>query len=121
MVQNSLKAAELLHIEGIEAEVVNMRFIKPIDEAMLKSLSKRIKIFMTIEDNVIHGGFGSGVLETFSKLDINDAHVKVHGLPDEFIEHGTPAELHRLVRIDAAGIAETAKNFLENIKHKSMV
>jgi 1-deoxy-D-xylulose-5-phosphate synthase len=113
MVHNAMEAAELLHQEDIEAEVVNMRFVKPLDEDLLKSLSQRIKTFITIEENVIHGGFGSGVLEALSHLDISNVSVKIHGLPDEFIEHGSTAELHRMVKLDAAGIAEVTREYLD--------
>jgi 1-deoxy-D-xylulose-5-phosphate synthase len=112
MVQNSLSAAELLEKEGINAEVVNMRFIKPLDEELLRSLAQRINVFITIEDNVVHGGFGSGVLEAFSRIGVTNISVRLHGLPDDFIEHGSLAELHRLVKLDAAGIAEIAKEQL---------
>jgi 1-deoxy-D-xylulose-5-phosphate synthase len=117
MVPNALSAAELLHEEGIDAEVVNMRFIKPLDEKLLQALAQRINIFMTIEDNVIHGGFGSGVLEAFSHLGISNVAVKIHGLPNEFIEHGSPVELHRMVKLDAAGIAEIAKKHLNTVRN----
>ena len=113
MVPNALKAADLLSSEGIEAEVVNMRFAKPIDEELLKSLAQRINTFITIEDNVIHGGFGAGVLESLSHCGISNVSVKVHGLPDEFIEQGSPAELNRIVKLDADGIAEVAKEYLK--------
>jgi 1-deoxy-D-xylulose-5-phosphate synthase len=120
MVPNALSAAELLHEEGIDAEVVNMRFVKPLDEKMLQSLAQRIKIFITIEDNVIHGGFGSGVLEAFSHLSVSNVAVKMHGLPDEFIEHGSPKELYRMVKLDAAGIAEIAKKHLNTVRNNPM-
>jgi 1-deoxy-D-xylulose-5-phosphate synthase len=112
MVQNSLLAADLLEKEGVDAEVVNMRFIKPLDEELLRSLAKRINVFVTIEDNVVHGGFGSGILEAFSRLGVKNVSVRLHGLPDKFIEHGSLGELHRLVKLDAAGIAEIAKEQL---------
>jgi 1-deoxy-D-xylulose-5-phosphate synthase len=120
MVPNALSAAELLKEEGIDAEVVNMRFVKPLDEKLLQSLAQRINIFVTIEDNVIHGGFGSGVLEALSRLSISNVAVKMHGLPDEFIEHGSPQELHRMVKLDAAGIAEIAKRHLKTARSNSI-
>ena len=113
MVPNAFKAAEVLSSIGIEAEVVNMRFAKPIDEELLKSLTQRITLWMTIEDNVIHGGFGAGVLEALSHCGISDVSVKIHGLPDEFIEQGSPSELHHLGKLDAEGIAEVAKEYLK--------
>jgi len=119
MVPNALKAADLLSNEGIEAEVVNMKFAKPIDEELLKSLAQRINTFITIEDNVIHGGFGAGVLEAFSHCGISNVSIKVHGLPDEFIEHGSPAELSRIVKLDADGIAEVAKEYLKITRENS--
>ena len=97
-----------------------MRFVKPLDEKMLQSLAQRIKIFITIEDNVIHGGFGSGVLEAFSHLSVSNVAVKMHGLPDEFIEHGSPKELYRMVKLDAAGIAEIAKKHLNTVRNNPM-
>ena len=120
MVENALSAAELLREEGVDAEVVNMRFAKPLDEQLLQSLAQRINIFVTIEDNVIHGGFGSGVLEALSHLGISNVAVKLHGLPDEFIEHGSPKELYGMEKLDSAGIAEIAiKHF--NSVHKNPV
>jgi 1-deoxy-D-xylulose-5-phosphate synthase len=119
MVQNALKAAELLHAEGIEAEVVNMRFVKPIDEELLRSLTFKINAIVTIEDNNIYGGFGAGVLEALSNLEISNVFVKLHGLPDKPIEHGSIEELHKLLKLDPAGIVEVAKKHLKNVRGKS--
>jgi 1-deoxy-D-xylulose-5-phosphate synthase len=112
MVPNALKAADLLGREGIEAEVVNMRFAKPVDRDLLQALAKRIQVFLTIEEDVIHGGFGAGVLEAFSHCGVTDVSIKLHGLPDEFIEQGSPAELNHIVKLDGEGIAQVAKEFL---------
>jgi 1-deoxy-D-xylulose-5-phosphate synthase len=107
--------------EGIEAEVVNMRFAKPIDEELLKSLAQRIKTFVTLEDDVIYGGFGAGVLEALCHCGISDVSVKLHGLPDEFIEQGSPAELIRIVRIDADGIAAVVREYLTTLRDHVVV
>jgi len=120
-VLNALKAAELLAGEGIEAEVVNMRFAKPIDEELLKSLAQRIKTFVTLEDDVIYGGFGAGVLEALCHCGISDVSVKLHGLPDEFIEQGSPAELIRIVRLDADGIAAVVREYLTTLRDHVVV
>ncbi len=119
MVPNAVKAAELLSKEGIEAEVVNMRFVKPLDEDLLKSIAARFESIVTVEDNVIHGGFGSAVLETLAKHGLNNASVKLHGIPDQFIEQGTPAELHKQMKLDGGGIAEVTKEFLSARHGKS--
>ncbi len=112
MVPHAVKAAEILAAEGIDAEVVNMRFVKPIDEELIRSLAGRINTFVTVEDNVVHGGFGAGVLESLSRIGMNDVAVRLHGLPDEFVEQGAPNELYRILKLDAQGIAEVVKEFL---------
>jgi 1-deoxy-D-xylulose-5-phosphate synthase len=113
MVPHALKAAELLEKDGISAEVVNMRFVKPLDEEILISLSARIKRFITIEDNVITGGFGSGVVAALNRLGMDEVRVKIHGIPDCFIEHGSPSELHQMLKLDAMGIAQIAKEVVK--------
>ncbi len=65
-----------------------------------------------MEDNVVQGGFGAGILESLSRLGVTNVAVKLHGLPDEFVEHGTPSELYNLYKLDAAGIAEVVRDFL---------
>jgi 1-deoxy-D-xylulose-5-phosphate synthase len=119
MVSHALEAADILSKEGIEAEVVNMRFIKPLDEGLLKSLARRIATIMTIEDNVLQGGFGAGVLEAFSRLGVPNVSVKVHGLPDEFVEHGSSDELYKIVKLDADGIAGIAKEHERTARRNS--
>jgi 1-deoxy-D-xylulose-5-phosphate synthase len=112
VVKSALQAADLLSSQGIEAEVVNMRFAKPIDDALVRSLAARFDSFVTVEDNVTDGGFGSGVLESLSRQGLSGVHVRLHGLPDEFVEQGTPAELYRLHRLDAEGVAGVVQEFL---------
>lgn len=113
MVFNSLAAADILAKEGILAEVVNMRFVKPIDKSLLERLLARFDRIVTVEENSVLGGFGAGILETLTELKRGDVKVRVHGVPDEFIEHGSPAELHKIVKLDAAGIAEVVREFCE--------
>lgn len=112
VVHSALQAAELLSNEGIDAEVVNMRFIKPVDDALICSLAERIRSFVTVEDNVTDGGFGSAVLESLSRQGIGDVAVRLHGLPDEFVEQGSPAELYRKVSLDSEGVAQVVRGFL---------
>lgn len=112
MVDYSLQAAENLSSEGIDCEVVNMRFVKPLDIAKLDEVASNFKKIVTLEENSIVGGFGSGVAEYFSdKLYKND--ILRIGLPDEFVEHGTQPELHRILEIDAEGISGKIKQFLK--------
>ncbi len=116
---HALEAAELLDQDGISAEVVNMRFVKPIDLALLESIAQRFESIVTVEDNVIQGGFGSAVLEGLQTLGATHCAVKLHGLPDKFIEQGTPAELYKLSGLDARGIATVTKDFLTSRHGKS--
>ncbi|MFA6977784.1 MAG: 1-deoxy-D-xylulose-5-phosphate synthase [Ignavibacteriaceae bacterium] len=111
MVQFAAKAAELLSTEGINAEVVNMRFVKPLDQQLLDEIADQHKKIITLEENTIVGGFGSAVLEYFSQKGYKNELLRI-GLPDEFVEHGTQAELYRLLEIDAEGIIKRTKKFL---------
>jgi 1-deoxy-D-xylulose-5-phosphate synthase len=121
MVRPTSAAADLLSREGIDAEVVNMRFVKPLDEEILRSVGTRFKNVVTIEENVTDGGFGSAVLEGFTRLGITGLNVRVHGLPDDFVDHGTPTELLRLVKLDGPGIAEIVRAFLAETHNKHIV
>ncbi len=89
----ALKASELLSEKGIDAMVVDARFIKPLDEALIKDICVRIKKIVTIEEGVLDGGFGSAVLEFIERADLGDVKVVRIGLPDKFIEHGSRNEL----------------------------
>lgn len=106
MVDMGLKARTILAKTGIDIEVVNARFVKPLDAELLKDVFSRHKKVITIEDNVIAGGFGSAVLEFMNQQHINDVELLVHGLPDRYVDHGTPDELYRDLKLDGAGIAE---------------
>jgi 1-deoxy-D-xylulose-5-phosphate synthase len=112
MVANSLKAAELLEKQGVAAEVINMRFVKPLDTELLDALARRFTHIVTIEDNVVTGGMGSAVAEFLATSGNSGVTLKIHGIPDRFIEHGTPAELYRDLALDAPGIADIVRQFL---------
>jgi 1-deoxy-D-xylulose-5-phosphate synthase len=107
MLQPSLEAGEALN-----ASVINMRFVKPIDEAMVKQVADTHDLIVTIEENVVMGGAGSAVAETLAKLNMHPQLLQL-GLPDSFIEHGDPAELLRDVGLDAAGILERIRERID--------
>jgi 1-deoxy-D-xylulose-5-phosphate synthase len=112
----ALAAAETLKQEGIEARVVNARFVKPLDEDLLVETAKRCRKIITVEENVLMGGFGSAVLELFEKRGIHDVYIKRLGIPDEFVSHATQAELRSLYGIDEAGILRAVRSMLEGHK-----
>lgn len=115
MVHNSMKAAEILTAKGIDAEVINMRFVKPLDAELLKATFAKFKKVITIEDNSILGGFGGAVSEFAEQYGFKND-ILLHGLPDRFIEHGKPEELHHDLKLDAAGIAEVTEEFFNKKK-----
>jgi 1-deoxy-D-xylulose-5-phosphate synthase len=112
MTNVALKAAELLAHEGIAAEVVNMRFVKPLDTGLLREVALRIPLLVTLEDNVIIGGFGSAVAEFLAADGIPGVRLLPLGIPDRFIDHGTPQELQAELGLDSPGVARTVTAFL---------
>ncbi|MBL7068655.1 MAG: 1-deoxy-D-xylulose-5-phosphate synthase, partial [Candidatus Omnitrophica bacterium] len=88
MVSYALEAAEILKKDRVSVEVVNARFVKPLDESLLEDVLSRIKKIVTIEEGVISGGFGSAVAEFIEREKIKDITLEMVGLPDEFVEHG---------------------------------
>jgi 1-deoxy-D-xylulose-5-phosphate synthase len=98
--------------ENFDIEVVNARFVKPLDGELLKDVFARHKKVLTLEDNVITGGFGSAVLEFMNQHRINDVELIVHGLPDKFVDHGTPDELYSDLKMDVKGVSEIMKDLL---------
>ncbi len=107
----SLEAAHILSKDGISAEVVNMRFIKPLDDKFISKLCQRIKYIITVEDGCIKGGFGSAILELLNRLGIEDIRIKTLTLPDKFIPHAKREQLLSDYGLDAKGIASSLKEF----------
>jgi len=104
MVQPALAAAEELN-----ATVADMRFVKPLDEALIKQLLQSHDLLVTLEENVIQGGAGSAVAEYLSKIG-SSKRVVLLGLPDRFVEHGDPAVLLASCGLDVVGIVDTIKH-----------
>jgi 1-deoxy-D-xylulose-5-phosphate synthase len=109
----SLKAAELLKSDGVEAYVVNARFIKPLDDELIISLCSRTKKIIIVEENVLAGGFGSAVLECLSDAGITDVAVMRIGIDDEFVEHGSQRRLREKYGLDEQGIYRAAREFIK--------
>ena len=95
--------------EALDATVANMRFVKPIDEALVLELAASHDLIVTVEEHQIMGGAGSAVLEVLAKT---DKKALLLGLPDRFVEHGDPARLLASVGLDAAGIQKSIKNVI---------
>jgi 1-deoxy-D-xylulose-5-phosphate synthase len=104
-------AIRKLRTEGIDPAHYDMRFVKPIDEALLHEVFKNYSKIITVEDGAITGGFGSAVLEFMAEHQYQATVVRL-GIPDRLVEHGTLKELHKECGYDADGIASTARNLL---------
>ena len=104
-------AASLEAAETLDATVADMRFVKPLDEDLIKELAANHDLLVTVEENAIMGGAGSGVLEYLASQGICKPVLQI-GLPDEFIKHGSPEEILTELKLDASGILEQIQNRL---------
>ncbi|MDH7603935.1 MAG: 1-deoxy-D-xylulose-5-phosphate synthase [Melioribacter sp.] len=111
MVEYAKKASQILSEHGINSEIINMRFIKPLDKNKLDDVANRFDKIVTLEENTLIGGFGSGVLEYFAEKNYKNDILRI-GLPDKFIEHGTQQQLHNQLGIDPNGIANQVLKFI---------
>lgn len=109
----ALEAAERLKAAGINATVINARFVKPLDRDLILAAAARTGHLLTVEENALQGGFGTAVLELLSDEGKNDIRVRRIGIPDRFIEQGSQAQLRADLGLDAAGIAAAAEAFLK--------
>ncbi len=113
MVESCQKASEILAAQGIQSGVVNARFIKPLDEQMIKRLSRDVGMIVTVEDNILAGGFGSAVLEYINDQQLHWVKMLRLGFPDKFIEHGSREQLLEKYGLTAEGIAESVSSFVK--------
>jgi 1-deoxy-D-xylulose-5-phosphate synthase len=109
----ALEAAKQLEKQGFHATVVNARFVKPLDDHLILSLAAKHGRILTVEENVLAGGFGSAVLELLADRDLFGIAVKRLGIPDIFVEHGSQDILRHKYGLDAAGILKSALSMLE--------
>ncbi|MCH2270021.1 MAG: 1-deoxy-D-xylulose-5-phosphate synthase [SAR324 cluster bacterium] len=91
MVDVAVHVAELLEKRGYSTAVINTRFVKPLDDEVIVQFGGKVKLLVSLEENTIHGGFGSGVLETLSENEICVPTLQI-GVPDRFISQGSPDE-----------------------------
>jgi 1-deoxy-D-xylulose-5-phosphate synthase len=104
-------AAALEAGAAFDATVVNMRYVKPLDEELIEDLARSHELLITIENNAAAGGAGSAVAETLARAGLATPLV-ILGLPDQFIEHGESRELMSECGLDAAGIRRTVLRHL---------
>lgn len=116
MVQAAEKAALLLEEEGIRPDVVDMRFLKPLDTALIDRLAASATHIVTIEENSTIGGLGSAVASHLSASPKTTRLLQL-GLPDQFVTHGSMRDLYRETGLDAEGIAEKVREFYRTPAH----
>ena len=102
-----------LKADGLNPGHYDMRFAKPLDEALLHEACQNYEKLITVEDGTVEGGIGSAILEFMAQHGYKND-VKILGIPDKLVEHGTPKELHRECGYDAQGIADAVKEMLKD-------
>jgi 1-deoxy-D-xylulose-5-phosphate synthase len=115
----SLRAADVLAEAGISAAVINARFLKPLDGDLMGDWAARTGRVLTVEENVLQGGFGSAVLELLQEKGLHEVRVKRLGIPDRFVEHGPQAILRARYGIDEGGIVSGVRQLVEEQKSPS--
>ena len=105
MMETALQVSDSLRESGIQSTLVNSRFVKPVDEKLLEELSKSHTLYVTIEENVLAGGYGAQVLAYVEKKRL-PVQVESFGIPDEYVEHGNIEVLRKEVMLDADTITE---------------
>lgn len=99
-VSNATEIANILKEENINCEVINMRFIKPLDKKTIINSINKTKNLITIEDNTIVGGLSTTIKELIVENNIKDVNIKSFAYPDEFIQHGSPSELEEKYKLN---------------------
>jgi 1-deoxy-D-xylulose-5-phosphate synthase len=99
--------------DALDATVINMRFVKPLDEDMVFEMARKHDVIVTVEDNVIAGGAGSAINECLARFDVQTTVLNL-GLPDQFLEHGSREQLLAEAGIDSSGIIASIEALLRN-------
>ena len=112
MVDRAVEVSQILEKQNIDAEIINARFLKPLDkEIIIKSANKTNKV-ITIEDSLLKGGLGTAVTETINNSNVNNVKVKTFGYDDCFVKHGSVKEIEKEKKISSDGIADCIKQYL---------
>lgn len=119
MVHPALQSADELEKEGIDATVINARYVKPLDSELILTLAQSNRLIVTVEEAYLSGGFGSAVMELLEENDMQDS-IKVvrMGVPDRIITHGDPALLRAKYGLDSDGIYTKIKETIEILEER---
>jgi 1-deoxy-D-xylulose-5-phosphate synthase len=122
IVERGRQAADILEAEGWSVGLINARFAKPLDSQLILDAARGKSLVVTLEESVVTGGFGSGVLELIEEARLTDpayrdVSVRIVGIPAErFVDHGSVDQLRKLLRLDSAGIAGQIRETLERLR-----
>ncbi len=122
IVRRAMEAAETLEHEGWSIGVINARFARPLDRQLILDQARGKRMVVTFEESVVTGGFGSGVLELLEEARLadpayRDTAVRIIGIPGErFVDHGSVADLRRVLRLDAPGLAAQVREALDALR-----
>lgn len=116
---NCIDAANALREEGLDVGVVNARFVKPIDEEIVRRALNENGFVVTVEEAMLMGGYGSAVLESANNMRLDASRIHRIGIPDKFMEHASRDELFEMLRLDAKGIAQTCREAAKDTKPAS--
>ena len=122
IVRRAEEAADALAADGWSVGVINARFAKPLDRQLILDQARGRQLVVTLEESTTTGGFGSGVLEVLEEARLADPAfreiaLRIIGIPgDRFVDHGSVADLRRLIRLDTAGIVEQIRETLASLR-----
>ena len=118
MVAKGMKIAKKLQDKGINAEVINARFLKPLDEQTIKKSIEKNKKVITIEDGTIINGLGTAIKELIVDNHMEDIEIKAYAYPDMFIQHGSVEELEKIYHLDEEDIVEDVQQYFQINKNE---
>ena len=110
MVARAMKLADKLEKEGIQAEVINARFLKPIDKETMKKSIEKTKNVVTIEDGTVINGLATAIEEIILEEKLENVTIQKYAYPDEFIKHGGVEELEKIYGLDEEEILEKIRS-----------
>ena len=110
MVERAAEVAQILEKENIDAEIINARFLKPLDKQTILKSAEKTKNIITLEDGIIKGGLGTAVIQCINDSDLQNIKVKTFGYNDIFVKHGRIEEIEKENKLDANSIIEIIKN-----------
>jgi 1-deoxy-D-xylulose-5-phosphate synthase len=122
IVARAMEAASMLEAEGLSVRVINARYARPLDRQLILDQARGKRLLVTVEESVVTGGFGTGVLELVEEARLadpayRDLAVRILGIPGErFVDHGSVADLRRVLRLDADGLAAQVREALEMLR-----